>query len=75
MSTLPSAPPDSAQRPAGKPWTFIDAAEFLNISVKHLRHLSDMGKVAAVRIGLRKRLIPDSEVRRIAREGVDHVAR
>jgi excisionase family DNA binding protein len=66
---------DHAPRPAGKPWTFTDAAEFLNISVKHLRHLSDVGKVAAVRIGLRKRLIPDAEVRRIAREGVDDAAR
>jgi excisionase family DNA binding protein len=68
MSATQTAEP--APRPAGKPWTFPEAAGFLNVSVKHLRHLADAGRVAAVRIGLRKRLIPDAEVRRIAREGV-----
>ena len=43
MSTTPTGPPETAQRAAGKPWTFAEAAGFLNVSVKHLRHLADAG--------------------------------
>jgi excisionase family DNA binding protein len=61
----PSPAPD---RPAGAPWPIPDAAAFLSISPRHLSRLLDAGKVTSVRLG-RRRLIPDAEVQRLAREG------
>jgi len=63
-------PPDapSTPRPAGAPWSIPAAAAFLCISPRHLSRLLDAGKVKSVRLG-RRRLIPDAEVQRLAREG------
>ncbi|HKB03298.1 MAG TPA: helix-turn-helix domain-containing protein [Gemmataceae bacterium] len=58
-------PPD---RPAGAPWPFQEAAEFLRISVRHLIRLADQDKVRTIWLG-RRRLVADSEVRRLATEG------
>ena len=58
----------TSTRPAGSPWPIADAAAFLTISGRHLHRLLDAGKVRSVRLG-RRRLIPDSEVQRLAREG------
>ena len=55
-------------RPPGAPWSVPEAAKFLTISERHLYRLIDAGKVRAVRIG-RRRLVPDPEVQRLAREG------
>jgi hypothetical protein len=67
-----AASPEPAPRTTGKPWSFAEAAAFLGISVKHLRSLAELGRVATITIGTRKRLIADVELRRIAREGVRH---
>ena len=67
--TDPPQPP--AQPPArapGSPWPISGAATFLSISERHLHRLIDANKVRTVRLG-RRRLIPDAEVQRLAREG------
>lgn len=69
MSDPPAhTPPPVATEPPGSPWSIPGAAEFLRISARHLHRLLDAGKVRSVQLG-RRRLIPDSEVRRLAREG------
>lgn len=55
-------------RPPGSPWPIPHAAAFLSVSARHLARLLDAGKVKSVRLG-RRRLIPDAEVQRLAREG------
>jgi hypothetical protein len=55
-------------RPAGKPWPLRDAAAFLSISERHLATLCADGRVRSIKIGAR-RLVPDEEVARVAREG------
>jgi excisionase family DNA binding protein len=62
------APLPTSRRP-GAPWTFEDAATHLQISDRHLRRLADDDKVRTIRLG-RRRLLPDTEVQRIAEEGV-----
>lgn len=68
--TVPAArtglPPPPVE--SGSPWSIPDAAEFLGISPRHLYRLLDANKVKSVRLG-RRRLIPDHEVQRLAREG------
>lgn len=64
VTTLP------ANRPAGKPWDFAEGADYLGISSKHPRYLADVGKVASIKLGERRRLIPDREIRRIEKEGI-----
>lgn len=67
--TAPIIPPLPAQaHPVGSPWPFDAAAEFLAVSARHLMRLADAGKVKTIRIG-RRRLIPDFEMSRMAREG------
>jgi excisionase family DNA binding protein len=61
--------PPSAGRPAGSPWPVPAAATYLSVSVRHLWRLIDAGRVRAIRIG-RRVLVPDSEVRRVAAEGI-----
>lgn len=60
--------PTPTDRPPGSPWPIPDAAEFLHVSARHLHRLLDANKVRSLRLG-RRRLIPDDEVRRLAREG------
>jgi excisionase family DNA binding protein len=68
MSLPVSLPPTACSRTPGSPWAIIDAAEFLGISKRHLHRLADQNKFRTIRIG-RRRLIPDAEVQRLAREG------
>jgi excisionase family DNA binding protein len=68
-STTPvTNPPPPATRPAGSPWSILAAAQFLTVSARHLHRLIDSQKVKSILLG-RRRLIPDSEVQRLAREG------
>jgi len=60
--------PPPSPRPPGSPWAFAEAAPFLGVSKRHLFRLADQNKVRTIRIG-RRRLLPDSEVLRLAREG------
>ena len=53
------------QRPAGKPWGVLEAAEFLGISTRTLWRLIDARDVKVTRLG-RRVLVPDTEVRRLA---------
>jgi excisionase family DNA binding protein len=53
---------------AGAPWPFADCASYLSVSLRHLIRLADANKVKTIRFG-RRRLIPDSEVQRLATEG------
>jgi excisionase family DNA binding protein len=57
-----------ATRQPGSPWTFLEAAEHLKVSDRHLRRLADEGKLRTIRFG-RRRLIPAIEVERVARDG------
>lgn len=57
-----------AGRIEGQPWTRLDAAKFLGLSVMTLRRAEIAGTLSVVRCG-RRVLIPDLEVRRLAREG------
>lgn len=66
-STTP-CPITPAPHPAGAPWSFDDAATYLGVSARHLRRLTDAGRLGQVRIG-RRTLLPDAEVQRLAREG------
>jgi excisionase family DNA binding protein len=66
-ATTPQVQPQPARAP-GSPWPINDAALFLHVSTRHLHRLLDTNKVRSLRLG-RRRLIPDSEVQRLAREG------
>ncbi len=68
MPATPSTPTVTPARPPGSPWSIPDAAAFLTISERHLHRLLDASRVKSVRLG-RRRLIPDTEVQRLAREG------
>lgn len=68
MSTSNPTMPDPSVRPPGSPWSINDAARFLHVSTRHLHRLLDVNKVRSLRLG-RRRLIPDVEVQRLAREG------
>ena len=68
MSTPTPSPRPQPTRPDGAPWAIPDAAAFLGVSARHLLRLLDAEKVRSVRLG-RRRLIPDDEVRRLARQG------
>lgn len=65
MTATHSPPP---HRPPGAPWPIPEAARFLAISLRHMHRLLDANKVKSVRLG-RRRLIPDAEVHRLARQG------
>jgi len=54
--------------PAGSPWPFAEAARYLGVSVRHLHRLADLERVRTIRLG-RRRLVPDGEVQRLARDG------
>jgi excisionase family DNA binding protein len=68
MATLTPSPLSPSPRPSGAPWAFADAAQFLSVSLRHLIRLADANKVKSIRFG-RRRMIPDSEVQRLASEG------
>jgi len=55
-------------RPAGKPWPFAEAADFLGVCEKSLRRLAKANQLRVTRIGEGRVLIPDTEVRRLAGE-------
>jgi excisionase family DNA binding protein len=66
MLTKPDTPVPA--RPAGSPWSLQDAAAHLGVSLRTLTRLADAGRVQTIRLG-RRRLVADSEVRRLAAEG------
>jgi excisionase family DNA binding protein len=68
MTATPFTGSEHPARPPGSPWPLDDAAAFLSVSARHLLRLADLGKVRTIRIG-RRRLVPDAEVHRLAREG------
>lgn len=55
-------------RQSGSPWPIPEAAAFLSVSARHLHRLIDARKVKSILLG-RRRLLPDSEVQRLAQEG------
>jgi hypothetical protein len=58
-------------RLAGAPWPIKDAADYLGVSIRTLTRADELGKVRLIRFGFgRKISIPDSEVRRLADEGL-----
>jgi hypothetical protein len=69
MSNMPNAA-EAAVRPKGKPWPPAEFADFIGCTPKHVRYLMDSQKLGFIRVGKRKRLIPDAEARRFAAEGV-----
>jgi excisionase family DNA binding protein len=58
----------AADRPDGAPWELPAAAAFLSVSARHLQRQIAAGRLRSVTIG-RRRLVPDAEVQRLAREG------
>ena len=65
---VPAQGDKPAARPAGAPWPMRDAASYWAVSERHVAALVAAGKVRSIKIGGR-RLIPDDEVMRVAREG------
>lgn len=57
-------------RPKGRPWPVDEFSAHFQITPKHARFLMDSKRVAFIRIGKRRRMVPDHEVRRLEREGV-----
>lgn len=55
-------------RPAGKPWTLAEAAEYLGRSQRTLTRWQKSGELRTIRLG-RSVAIPDDEVRRLATHG------
>jgi excisionase family DNA binding protein len=66
-TTATQTPSPPLPRQAGAPWPIGEAATFLSVSERHVHRLLDANKVRSVRLG-RRRLIPDAEVQRLARE-------
>lgn len=60
--------PPATARPAGALWELPAAAGFLCVSARHLQRQIAADKLGSVRIG-RRRLLPDEEVQRLARDG------
>jgi excisionase family DNA binding protein len=56
-------------RPAGKPWTLPEAADFLGVHLRTLRRAIDMNKAKPIRFG-RKVMLSDATVRKLAEEGI-----
>ena len=71
------------QGPKGQPWATSEFAAHMHVSVKHVRYLLDTGMVGSIKVGKRKRLIPDHEARLCfgvataeqIREGIRRLAR
>ncbi len=59
-----------ATRPKGRPWPVVEFAAHFQVTPKHARYLMDSGRVEFIRIGKRRRMIPDHVVRKLEREGV-----
>jgi hypothetical protein len=55
-------------REPGRPWSYAAAAEFLGVCPATVARACRGGRIASVALGRRK-LIPDHELRRVAREG------
>lgn len=68
MTTTATQPQPQPTRAPGAPWPIADAAQYLCVSARHLQRLIDANKVRSIRLG-RRRLLPDDEVARLAREG------
>jgi excisionase family DNA binding protein len=64
--TSPNA--SGVSRPPGAPWSIAEAAVFLRVSQRHLHRLLCANKLKSLRIG-RRRLIPASEIDRLAQKG------
>ena len=62
---------DPVPHQSGAPWQFAEAAAYLRVSRRTLERLADAGELRTVRIGQRRRLIPDVEVQRLAVQGCD----
>jgi excisionase family DNA binding protein len=58
----------TTDRPPGKPWRYAEAAEFLGVSKSTLERAVANGIVRTVTLG--RPAIPDSELRRIAEQGL-----
>lgn len=69
MSDTPT-PPGAAARPKGRPWPVAEFAAHFQFTPKHARYLMDSGRVPFIRIGKRRRMIPDHVVRELEREGI-----
>jgi hypothetical protein len=59
----------TTERDPGSPWPLAEAAEFLNVCERTLTRAGELKKVRLIRFG-RKIQVPDSEVRRLAEEGL-----
>jgi len=62
------APGGVAAREPGRPWSYADAADFLGVCCATVARACRDGRIRCVAFG-RRRLIPDDELRRVAREG------
>lgn len=69
-ATPTTTAPDPTPRPKGKPWSVAEFAAHFGVTPKHARFLMDTGRVVSIRLGKRRRMVPDHEVRRIERAGV-----
>ena len=68
---LTTVPPPDHTRQDGAPWGIKDAASYLGVSDRHIWRLIDEGKIKSIRLGTRRVMIPDQEIRRVAQEGTN----
>ena len=55
-------------REPGRPWSYAEAADFLGVCTATVARACRDGRIRCVAFG-RRRLIPDDELCRVAREG------
>ena len=57
-----------AYREPGRPWSYPEAADFLGVCEATVARACRDSRIKSIAFG-RRRLIPDDELRRVAREG------
>lgn len=62
------APAGVAAREPGRPWSYAEAADFLGVCGATVARACRDARIKSIAFG-RRRLIPDDELRRVAREG------
>ena len=67
-NTFAVTPNEAAVRELGRPWSYAEAADFLGVCPATVARACRNARIKSIAFG-RRRLIPDAELRRVAREG------
>ncbi|QEL20538.1 hypothetical protein [Limnoglobus roseus] len=60
-------------RQPGEPWSMKEATKYLKCCVRTISNAENTGRIRLIRIGTRV-LVPDTELQRVAREGLKYSA-